>query len=411
MVLAARGADWPGFLGPNANGTALDTHLIHAFPPTGPAVAWTAPLGPGFGGAAVSNGQVFVLDREASLPAEARHDVVRCFDLATGKELWNYAYAAPGKVDYDGTRSVPAVDARAVYTIGVFGQVTCVDRASHKALWSANLLTDFGEAGPRDQFGVVMSPVLYNNWVIVAPQSKTAGLAALDKSTGKVVWQSPTIGVKNWCRITTPVITTIDGVTQAIVQTDTGAHGVNIQNGQLLWSCDFKCARPIPQPTPIGDGRVLLVNTSGGEVSCAMFKIEREAEAWKASAVWSQPSHAVHIQQPLLINHYLYLLCNTNNTSEGLVCLDLDGKEMWRTAKAPSLDKGNLIYADGVMWSMDGSNGDLRIIQPDPAAYKELARGKLLAGHNIWGLMALSDGRLLARDQTQLRCVDLRAEN
>ena len=83
---------------------------------------------------------------------------------------------------------------------------------------------------------------------------------------------------------------------------------------------------------------------------------------------------------------------------------------MWRTAKAPSLDKGNLLYADGLIWSMDGNNGDLRIIQPEPAAYKELARAKLLAGNNIWGFMALSDGRLLARDKTQLKCVDLRVK-
>ena len=406
LVLGARAADWPGLLGPNADGTAPDTRLIHSFPPTGPTVLWTVPLGAGYGGPAVSGGQVFVLDRDSVQPPENRQDIIRCLDLATGKELWSYAYAAPGKVEYDGTRSVPAVDAKAVYTIGVFGQVTCVDRATHSARWSVNLLKDFGQPDGNRQYGVPQSPVLYKDWVIVAPQSKTVGFAALDKATGKVVWQSPPIGAMT---STSPLITTIDGVPQAIVQNETGAHGVNLQNGQLIWSCDFKCKGPIAQLTPIGDGRIFL--TGNHKAGCAMFKIEHQGDAWIATDVWRLPdSHTSHIQRALLIDRHLYILCNTNEATEGLVCLDLDGKEMWRTAKAPSLDKGNFLYADGLIWSMDGNNGDLRIIQPDPAAYKELARAKLLAGNNIWGFMALSDGRLLARDKTQLKCVDLRVK-
>jgi outer membrane protein assembly factor BamB len=402
FVLGARGADWPGFLGPAGANTAPDTSLIHAFAPTGPTVLWTVPLGPGFGGPAVRDGQVFILDREGASPADSRHEIVRCLDLASGKELWTYAYAAPGKVEYDGTRSTPAVDAQAVYTIGVFGQITAVDRATHTPRWSANLVKDFG--GSQPQYGVTLSPVLYKDWVLVAPQTKTVGLAALDKATGKVVWQSKPIGTLSNA---SPVVTTIDGVPQAVVQNGAGAHGVNLPDGQLLWSCDFKCARAIAQPTLIGDGRLFL--TTVHPTACAMFKIEHQADAWKTTVLWHLPSHGSHVQAPLLIDHCLYLLGNSNEFHEGLVCLDLDGQEKWHTGQAPSLDKGNLLYADGRVWSMDGATGDLRILQPDPAGYQEIARAKLLSGPMVWGCMALADGRLLARDQKQLKCVDLRA--
>jgi outer membrane protein assembly factor BamB len=401
LALAARGADWPGFLGPNADGTAPDTHLIHAFAPAGPTVLWTVPLAPGFGGPAVSAGQVFILDRDGSAKENNQRDVLRCLDLASGKELWTYAYAAPGKVDFDGTRSTPAVDAQAVYTLGTFGQLTCVGRTTHQPLWSLNLLKDFG--GSRPQWGVALSPVLYKGWVLVAPQSKTVGLVALDKATGKVVWKSPPIGDMAY---SSPTVTTIDGVTQAVVQNGSGAHGVNLENGQLLWSCDFPCKFLIPQPTPIGDGRLFL--TGGYKAGCAMFKIERQADAWKTTALWRLPNHGAQIHRALLIDHYLYGNCNDGN--EGLVCLGLDGQEKWHTGGKPSLDRGGFLYADGLLWSMDGANGTLRIIQPDPAAYKELAGAKLLGGQQVWGCMALSDGHLLARDQKQLKCVDLRAK-
>jgi outer membrane protein assembly factor BamB len=407
LTLTARAGDWPAFLGPNADSSSPETHLIHAFGPAGPTVLWTVPVGPGFGGPAVRDGQVFLLDRDGTKKENNQRDVLRCLDLATGKQLWTYAYPAPGTVDFAGSRSTPAVDDHAVYTIGTFGQVHCVDRTTHKPVWSMDLLKDFG--GSRPQWGVALSPVLFKDWVIVAPQSKTVGVAAIDKITGKVVWKSAPIGDMAYC---TPVITTIDGVAQAIVQNGSGAHSVDLATGQLLWSCDFNCQIPVPVPTPIGDGRLFI--TEGYNAGCAMFRIGHQAGAWTATALWRLPrQHGAQIHRALLIDQHLYVLANSNEAKEGLVCLDLDGHQMWRAGPSNFLDKGNFLYADGLLWSMDGESGELRIIQPDPAAYKELASAKLLTaeGKMVWGPMAISDGRLLARDQHQLKCVDLRPAN
>jgi hypothetical protein len=37
-----------------------------------------------------------------------------------------------------------------------------------------------------------------------------------------------------------------------------------------------------------------------------------------------------------------------------------------------------------------------------------VASAKLLAGKEIWAPIALSEGRLIIRDQTQMKCLDLR---
>ncbi|KKL97556.1 hypothetical protein LCGC14_1833260, partial [marine sediment metagenome] len=49
-------------------------------------------------------------------------------------------------------------------------------------------------------------------------------------------------------------------------------------------------------------------------------------------------------------------------------------------------------------------------VQPDPAGFKELAQAKLLSRGPIWAPMALSDGKLLCRDQQQMKCLDVSAQ-
>jgi outer membrane protein assembly factor BamB len=52
----------------------------------------------------------------------------------------------------------------------------------------------------------------------------------------------------------------------------------------------------------------------------------------------------------------------------------------------------------------------LHVVEPSPTAFKSLAKAKLLGGQEIWGPLALADGKLLMRDQSQLKCVQLKAD-
>ena len=61
-VVCAFGADWPQYLGPNRNGTSTEKGILRTWPKEGPQVLWTAPVGIGYGGPAVSGGKVYVLE-------------------------------------------------------------------------------------------------------------------------------------------------------------------------------------------------------------------------------------------------------------------------------------------------------------------------------------------------------------
>ncbi len=133
-------ADWPGYLGPNRNGTSTEK-VLRTWPKEGPKVLWTAPVGIGYGGPAVSRGKVYLLDRDDSVG-----DKLRVFDLATGKELWSFGYEAPGKFDHAGSRTVPIVDGNLVYTFGPLGDLYAVNVNTRKPAWHKNVWTDFGGA-------------------------------------------------------------------------------------------------------------------------------------------------------------------------------------------------------------------------------------------------------------------------
>jgi outer membrane protein assembly factor BamB len=91
FVAQAAAADWPQFMGPNGDGTSAEKGLARSWPADGPQVLWTVALGPGYGGAAIRGGHVYVLDR-----VDRQKDVLRAFALETGKEDWRFSYEAPG---------------------------------------------------------------------------------------------------------------------------------------------------------------------------------------------------------------------------------------------------------------------------------------------------------------------------
>jgi outer membrane protein assembly factor BamB len=132
-------ADWPQYLGPNRNSTSPEKGLLRSWPENGPEVLWTVTVGRGFGGPVIKGGKVYLLDRDDEVG-----DNLRCFDLSNGKELWNFAYDAPGSAMFPGSRSVPTVDGSHIYSCGHNGDLYCIDLNTHKPVWNKNVWTDFG---------------------------------------------------------------------------------------------------------------------------------------------------------------------------------------------------------------------------------------------------------------------------
>ena len=374
---------------------------------------WTFPLGEGFGGPAVSDGKVYVLDR-----ITGKQDILRCIDLITGKEEWSFAYNAPGEVSHAGSRSVPNIDGNFIYTCGSRGHVYCIDKNTHQPVWNKNVWKNFGGGNEPPNYGIAQNPLIYGDLLILASQTEKAGVVAYNKLTGDVKWVSkPLLTMPGYA---SPTIVSIVGEDQIVMISSNELRkvkknlkpntvfGIDPPTGKILWTYNgWQCSIPIPNVTAIGDGRLFI--TGGYQSGSTMIKIEKKDSAYIVTELYKTQAFGTHVHPAIHYKGHLYAQC-TDNTGrrDGMVCMDLNGNVKWKTGRSPAFDKGGFILADDLILSIDGIKGILYLIEPSPDGFKELASAKLLDTNQCWAPLALSDGKLLIRDQQQMKCVLVR---
>lgn len=391
-------------MGPTRNGVASETGIIKSFTSSGPAVLWSAKLGEGFGAAAIVGGKVYILDREADT-----EDIMRCYDLATGKVEWKTSYTAPGKTSFNGSRCVPAVDETYVFSVGQMGQITCFERATGKQLWQKSISDDYGVKLPN--WGFAQCPVIYKNTVIIGVQGNRAGVVAFDKATGNEAWSSRTLS--GGVGYVSPMVYTIDGVDQVVMISARGKSekgevvGFNAENGRELWTYDgWQCSIPIGNALHLGNGKLFI--TGGYKAGSVMIQVSGSSVNEVFKLDFETCGAQVHL--PLVIGEYMYLFSNSNERKDGMTCISLTGDKKWNTGKTPNFGLGGSIFIEGQIWAVDGDTGKLHIIDPSPDGYKEVSSAKVLSGKQMWAPLALSDGHLVIRDQSTLKCLDVKTK-
>jgi outer membrane protein assembly factor BamB len=475
-VVCVFAADWPQYYGPKRDATSSEKGILRNWPKEGPNVLWTALVNIGYGGPVVSGGKVYLLDRDDKVG-----DNLRCLDFSSGKELWNFAYDAPGSFNHPGSRSAPTVDGNYVYTCGPLGDLYCINTSTHQPVWHKNIWTDFGggksvpaermggarggaRSGGGDRsggapaagsgggnmaggpsgagggasggsapaggapagggapggstsselptWGITQNPLIYRDLVIVASQTSQAGVVAYDKLTGELKWKSPALsGVVGYV---SPAIVKVSGEDQLVMNMGSrgfgrnasggSVNGIDPLTGEVLWTYNgWKCPIPVPHAVDAGEGRVLI--TGGYSAGSAMIKVEKKQDgSYGVTELFKNTDFGSHTQPPILYKDNFYAQYTINERSDGLVCMGMDGKVRWKTGDNPLFNKGGSILVDGLLLSTDGST-KLYVIEPDPSGFKPLASAVLLEEGENWAPLALVDGKLLIRDQKQLKCV------
>ncbi len=413
-MLGAIGADWPQFLGPDRNAVVPHTRpLAMEWQKDGvPRELWTLETGPGYGGAAIVAGVVYFLDRTSVNP-DKRQDIFRAIDLETGKELWRYEYASPGEEtpkrwSYPGSRSVPLIVDGKAYTVGTFGRVHCLDLATRKRVWKREMIEDFGTF--PGAWGISQSPLHFENKIIIAPVSEQAGLVALDRETGETLWKSePLEGETGYV---SPTWLVLNNRVMLLMVTTHETVGLDIETGEILWRFNgWRCRIPIAAPVLLPDDRLFL--TGGYGAGSVIIEIrETTGGKYQARRVKRINRIGAQVHQPILHEDHIYILSNENenaggSVSEGLVCLNLDGEELWRTEDRPNFERGPFLLAEDRLYILHGATGDLYIVDPDPLGYEELDRTNVIAGKEAWAPMALSEQKLVIRNIEEMKCLDI----
>ncbi len=196
--------------------------------------------------------------------------------------------------------------------------------------------------------------------------------------------------------------------------------GIEPLTGKILWNFSgWNCHISVPSAVDAGSNKVLVVG--GYELGALMIEVKKQADgSYLPTEVFRTEEFGDQTKPPLLHQGYFYAQHANNSRKDGLVCMRMDGKIMWKTKREPGFDKGSMILADGLILATDGAK-NLYLIEPDTAGFKSLAKAELLGADNTgdqnsiaariggptqnWAPIALADGKLLIRDKSRLMCV------
>jgi outer membrane protein assembly factor BamB len=393
---AARALDWPQWRGPERTGVSRETGLLKSWPAGGPKQLWIYEnAGMGYSGPAISGGKYFTIGTRDGA------EVLLVLDANTGKELLTAKIGGIFDNKWgDGPRGTPTVDGDRVYALSGPGDLVCINIADGKVRWKVSM-SSLGGKVPN--WGYTESVLVDGNKVLCTPGGAKGTVAALDKLTGKVLWQSA--GLKEPAHYSSIVAATINGTPQYVQRNEKSIFGLSADDGRVLWQTDFP-GRTAMIPTPIVSGNEVYV-TAGYGTGCKMVRIEQDN---KVTVVYENKVAKNHHGGFVKIGDYLY-----GHGDPQWVCQNFKtGEEVWSSR---ALGKGAIGAADGMLYLLEENTGTVALIEATPSGWKEASRFTLSpqtkirsSSGKIWTHPVIAHGKLYLRDQDLIYCYDIKAK-
>jgi outer membrane protein assembly factor BamB len=384
--------DWPQWRGPQRDGVSAEKGLLKQWPSGGPRLVWQAVgAGDGYSSFSVVGGRLFTLG------AREGTEYVLAFDVASGKRLWAVAHGRRFNNDRgDGPRATPTVDGDRVYAFGTSGDLTVLEAATGKVVWTQNVLSKFG--GSNINWGLSESPLVLSDRVLIQAGGRGASVVALRKTDGSEIWrtQSDEPGYSS------AVVHEVGGIREAVFFTAERAMGIAVDDGRLLWSYNRVANRTANIATPIVRGsRVFL--SSDYQTGAALLELSGSGKGVSAREVYFTNEMRNHHASSVLIGDYLY-----GFSSSILTAMHFDtGKVAWRDR---SVGKGSLVFADDRLY-LFSENGVVGLAEPNPGGYREHGRFEIRRGSlPTWSHPVVSGGKLFLRDQDAIYAYEVAAK-
>ena len=387
QAMAQAGANWPQWRGPNRDGISKETGLLKQWPAEGPPLVWKASgAGRGYSSFSVANGKLYTMGLRGN------REFVIAFDVATGKEAWATAHGGAFRNDRgDGPRGTPTVNGERVYALGGNGDLSCLDAATGKIVWTKNVLKEFG--GSNIEWGISESPLVIGNKVLVNAGGPGASIVALNKADGSVIWKSQS----DQPGYSSGIPLQVNGGTQVIFFTATRAVGLDVNDGRLLWEYRRPANDTANVATPIARANRVFISSDYG-TGGGVVEIKPDN---KAQEIYFTKDMRNHHSSSVLVGDYLY-----GFSSAILTAMKFDtGEIAWRDR---SVGKGSLVYADGNLYCFS-ENGVIGLVEATPTGYKEKGRFRIPQDSlPTWTHPVVAGGRLYLRDQDTIYAFDVR---
>jgi outer membrane protein assembly factor BamB len=416
-VVLCVAADWTRFRGPEGLGTSDAKNLPTTWSST-ENVAWMTKLpGPGGSSPVVVGDRVYVTcysgyaldqDEPGDMAKLMRHVV--CLDRTSGVIAWQKDFAAlqpeskygSGNDGWHGyATSTPAADDKHLFVFFGKSGVFCLDLKDGAEKWRADVGT--GVTG----WGSGNSLVLFENTVIVNAAIESGTLRALDKATGKEVWNVTMKGMKG-ARNTPNLVAAPGGATELVVSLPGDPQGkivgLDPKTGEELWTC-----RGIPDSGYVCPSVVThdgVVYAIGGRKNTALaVRAGGRGDVSESHLLWTEGKGS-NVASPAYHDGRLYWVHERKGT---MLCLDAKtGETIYeeRIDPRPGVVYSSITVADGKIYAVSQHDGTF-VFAAGPE-FRQLAVNKFDDGARANACLAIDRGQILLRDDANIYCLGVK---
>ncbi|MBX9579582.1 MAG: PQQ-like beta-propeller repeat protein [Gemmataceae bacterium] len=377
--------DWPGFRGPNRDGRLTGVTIDTDWTTNPPELVWKHRVGPGWGSFAAVGDRLFTQEQRG--PDEA----VVCYAADTGAEVWEHRQ--PGRfaeaLGGVGPRATPTVHGGRVYAQGATGKLVCLDAATGKPVWTADV-TDPAVGGKVSQWGYASSPLVTDGVVIVyagGPGGK--GTAAYRVDTGVLAWAAG--NAAHGYSSAHPAA--LGGVPQALMVSDYGVESFNPADGRVLWEHKWHVAgmNRVTQPAILSDTDLLVFTGVGPQQGTRRLRVTKNPDGWDVRPVWTSRDLKPYYNDGVVHGGHAYGFDDAR-----LACIDLEtGERLWQHG---GYKHGQvLLLADPGVLLVQAEFDRVALVRATPDGHEELAQFPTLPG-KTWNHPVVAHGRLYIRN-------------
>jgi outer membrane protein assembly factor BamB len=372
-------------------------------------VQWKVETGEGHAAPVIYNGLVYLLDYDEKLSS----DMLRCFSLETGTELWRRWYRVPMKRNHGFSRTAPVVTDKYVITVGPMAHVMCCDPITGDLKWTLDMKKQFETEVPHWYSG--QCPRIEDNQLILAPAGKEILMVGIDCETGEIVWQTPnSIGYKMSHSSIMPM--TIQGKETFVYAGIGGICGVSAEiadKGKLLWNVEkWKPSVIAPSPLQLSTNEIAL--TAGYGAGGALLQVKNTNEKWSANITDQyKPSEGLSSEQqtPILYEQIVItILPKDGGGRRGKVVAYSPSNlrvPIWESAADERFGLGPYLIINNHLFALK-DDGELYVYKLEQKRMNLIKKQRILDGHDAWGPMAYADGYLLLRDANWVYCLKIK---
>lgn len=402
--------NWPAWRGPDGQGHCPEKNLPLTWSRT-ENVRWKTPL-PDEGNSTpvVWGDRIFLTQAtdkvdwppnpRAGGPASAYRRLVMCFSRKDGKLLWQGETIYKEKESTHPTNpfcsASPVTDGeRVIASHGSAGMV-CYD-INGKELWRKDL-------GKLEHiWGNASSPILYGNLAILwCGPGERQFLLAVDKTTGKTVWEVQVPGgeygkggswIGSW---STPIVVRIGDRDEMILGVPQKLKAFDPKTGKELWSCDGLGKLVYGSPVCSADG--IVVAMSGFHQPALAVRAGGSGDV-TAQRLWHHTTKVPQrIGSPVIVGDHAYIL----NESGVAQCFDVKtGKDLWEQQRVTDSTWGSMVAAGDRLY-VTNRKGDTFVLAASPK-FQQLAKNSI--GEPVYASPVFSEGELFLRSYKHLWCI------